>query len=101
RDRLLRLAELEVEAAEIVEQLADVGLVGELLVLGLRALGIRAGEHPVPRALRDQRSLEIVVGDRSAVIQAFGELERPLDVFAGSLPVALTAVAARAPAEDV
>ena len=100
-DRLLRLAEQEVEPAEVVQQLADVGLVGELLVLALRALRVRPREQPVAVALGDQRGLEEDVGDGAPVVQALGELERALDVLAGGLPVALPAIAAGAPAQDV
>ena len=96
-DRLLGLAEQEVEAAEVVRQLADVRLVGELLVRGTCALGVRAGEQPVALALGDERRLEVGGADRAAVVQRLGQLERALDVFARGLVVALAALAARAP----
>jgi hypothetical protein len=51
-DGALGLAELEVQAAEVVEEPPDVALVVELLVVGLGALRIAAGEHPVAHALR-------------------------------------------------
>src|SRR6187431_2296171 len=100
-DRLLGLPELEIESAEVVQELADVRLVGELLVLRLGALRVRAGEHPVPGALGDERCLEIVVGDGAPVVQALSELERALDVLARRFPVALAPVAPRAPTESV
>jgi hypothetical protein len=93
-DRLLGLPELEIESAEVVQELADVRLVGELLVLRLGALRVRAGKHPVPGALGDERSLEIVVSDRAPVVQALCELERALDVLTRRFPVALASVAA-------
>src|SRR5580765_2615732 len=100
-DRLLGLPELEIESAEVVQELADVRLVGEFLVLRLGALRVRAGEYPVPGALGDERCLEIVVGDGAPVVQALGELERALDVLARSFPVALAPVTAGAPTESV
>src|SRR5439155_12132950 len=53
RLRLVGLAEQEVEAAEVVQQPADAPPVGELLVVRLRALRVRAREHPVALALGD------------------------------------------------
>src|SRR6185312_7541492 len=100
-DRLVGLPQLEIESAEVVQELADVRLVGQLLVLRLGALRIRAGEHPVPGALGDERSLEIAVGDPTAPLSSLGELERALDVLPRGFPVALAPVAAGAPAEGV
>src|SRR6185503_16532603 len=98
-DRLFGLSKLEVESAEVVQELADIRLVGELLVLRLGALRVRTSEHPVARALGDQRSLEVVMSDRAPVVQAFCELQRTLDVLARGFPVALAPIAAGAPAE--
>ena len=99
-DRPLGLAEQEVEPAEVVQEPADVGAVGELLVLRLCLLGIRAREHPVAVALGEHRGLEVRLPERPAVLHRVGELERALDVLARCLEVALPAVAARAPRED-
>ena len=87
--------------AEVVQQPADVRAVGELLVLRLRLLGVRAGEHPVPVALGEHRRLEVGLAEGARVVHRLGELERALDVLARRLVVALAAVAARAPREDV
>ena len=98
-DRLLGLAEQELEPAEVVQQAADVDAVGELLVLVLRPLRVRAREHPVAAALGEHRGLEVRLAERATVLQRVGELERALDVLARSLVVALAPVAARAPGE--
>ena len=100
-DRHLGLAEQELEAAEVVQQPADVGAVGELLVLRLRLLRVGAREHPVAVALGEERRLEVRGAERTRVLERLGELERALDVLARGLVVALAAVAARAPREDV
>ena len=100
-DRLLGLAEQELEPTEVVQQPADVRAVGELLVLRLRPLGVGAREHPVAVALGEQRRLEVGLAERPRVVHRLGELERALDVLARGLEVALPAVAARAPREDV
>src|SRR4051794_25836595 len=73
-DRLLRLAEQELEAAEVVEQPRDVRAVGQLLVLRLRLLGVGAGEHPVPVALGEQRGLEVRRSERTRVVRRLGQL---------------------------
>jgi len=52
-------------------------------------------------ALRDDRGLEVDVAEGPLVAESLRELERALDVLARPLPVALAAVAARAPREDV
>src|SRR4029077_13923250 len=95
------LAELEVQAAEVVEQPADVSLVVDLLVVGLRALRVVARLDPVPHPLADKRSLEVRVRRLARIIERLRELERALDIFARCLIVPLAPVAARAPAEDV
>ena len=100
-DRLLRLAEQERQAAEVVEQPADALPVCHLLVQGLRPLGVGAREHPLALPLGDERGLEVHVGDGLAVAEALRQFERPLDVLAGGLPVALTPVAPRTPFEDM
>ena len=89
------------EAAEVVEQPADVGLVLDLGVQRPRALGVVARRDPVALALGDQRSLEVDVSSHALVLEPFGELERALDVFARCLVIALAAPAARAPVEDL
>src|SRR5436190_3402361 len=81
-DRLVGLAEEEVQAAEIVRQLADVDLVGELLVGSARLLGVVPREHPVPLAVGDERRLEVGGADRARVVRVLGELKRALDVLA-------------------
>src|SRR5438270_5052646 len=101
RDGLLGVAEHERQPAEVVEQAADVERIVDRLVELLRALPERAGAAPLAGALRDERSLEVDVCDRLVVAQRLGELERALDVLACRLPVALAAVAARAPLQDV
>src|SRR5205807_10363448 len=92
-DRLFGPAEEVGEPTEVVQQPADVRLVGELLVTGPRALGIRPREHPVAFALSDQRRLEVDVRDGALVVDALRELERALDILAGRLPVALATAA--------
>src|SRR5207237_1965764 len=101
RERLVGLPEQELESAEVVEQLADVRAVAQLFVLRLRALRIRAREHPMAVALRDQRGLEVRLAECACVVQRLRELERALDVLARGLIVALAAIAPRAPGEDV
>ena len=100
-DRLVRLAEHEIEAAEIVQQTGEVPLVVQLLVEALRSLGVASREHPVAHALGDERGLDVDVGHRRAVVERLSELERALDVLARCLEVALAPVAARAVGEDV
>ncbi len=100
-DRLVGLAEEEVQAAEVVRELADVNPVRELLVRRARLLGVRAREHPVSFAVGDERRLEVGGADRARIVRVLGELERPLDVLARRLVVALATPAARAPREDV
>ena len=89
-----------VRPAEVVEQAPDVEPVLLLLVERLRPLGVRAREHPLPLALRDDRRLEVPVRERLSVTEPFRELERRLDVGARRLPVALAPIAAGSPAED-
>ena len=55
----------------------------------------------MPVALGDQRGLEVRLAERARVVHRLRELERALDVLARGLVVALAAVAARAPREDV
>ena len=76
--------------------------VGELLVLRLRPLGVGSREHPVPVALGDRATPGSTPSPsaRASSIDS-RELERALDVVARRLVVALPAVAARAPREDV
>ena len=68
--RLVRPAEQEGEAAEVVEHPADALPVGDLLVDRLRPLGVRAREHPLALPLGDERGLEEDVRDRLAVVRA-------------------------------
>ena len=100
-DRLLRLAEEQVQPAEVDEQPADVPFVLELLEELLRLLGVVAGEEPVARALGDERCLEVGVGHHRAVAEALRQLECALDVLARRLEVALAPMAPGAPVEDV
>src|SRR3954454_9049884 len=93
-DRLLRVAELEVEGAEVIRQLPDVHLVGELLVGGACALGVVACEYPVALAVGDERRLEVGGADRAGIVRVLRELERALDVLAGCFVVELAAPAA-------
>ena len=53
-DRLVRLAEHQVQPAEVVQQAGEVPLVVQLLVEALRPLGIAPREHPVAHPLRDE-----------------------------------------------
>src|SRR5256885_1057905 len=100
-DRLLGLAEVEVQATEVVEQPADVSLVVDLLVVGLRALSVIARLDPVPHPLADKRSLEVRVRGFARIVERLRELERALDVLARCFEISLAAVTTRAPAEDV
>src|SRR4051794_16199683 len=100
-DRLLRLPEHELETTEVQHQAADVALVVQLLVDRLRLLRVVARDDPVAHPLGHERCLEIRVRNGASVIRAARELERRLDVLAGSLEVALAPAAARAPAENV
>src|SRR5829696_3599254 len=100
-DRVLRLPEQEVDDAEVVQQPAHVLPVRKLFVLRLRALRVRAREHPVAVALGEQRRLEVHLAEGLRVLLRLGELERALDVLARRLVIALAAVAAGAPREDV
>src|SRR5213592_4501124 len=99
-DRLLGLTEVEVQAAEVVEQPADVSLVVDLLV-GLCALRVVARLDPVPHPLADKRSLEERIRGLPRIVERLCELERALDVLARCFEIALAPIAARAPAEDV
>jgi hypothetical protein len=94
-------SEQEREAAQVVEKPADALPVGDVLVDRLRTLGVRARQDPLALSLGDERGLKEDVRDGLPVVQALGQLERALDVLAGRLPVALAAVAAGAPLEDV
>src|SRR5439155_18585812 len=89
------------DRAEVVRQLPDVHLVGELLVRRACALGVVAREHPMALAVGDERRLEICGADRARIVRILRELERALDVFARGLVVALAAPAPRAPGQDV
>ena len=100
-DRDLGLAEQELDRAEVVHQPADVRAVGELFVLRLGVLGVRAREHVVAVALGEHRRLEVRGAECARILERLGELERALDVLARGLVVALAAVAPRAPREDV
>src|SRR5829696_1574903 len=100
-DRLVGFPEQELDDAEVVQQPADVLPVCKLFVLGLRALGVRARQNPVAVALGEQRRLEVDLAERLRVLLRLGELERALDVLARRLVIALAAVAARAPRENV
>src|SRR6201989_2238762 len=98
---LLRVAEQEVEPAEVVRELADVDAIRKLRVGLARALGVVPGEHPVAFAIGNERSLEVRGTDRAQILDAPGKLECALDVVARRLEVALALPAARAPREDV
>src|SRR5256885_14485267 len=95
------MAEEEVDAAEVVHQPAEVGAIRNLLVGGLRALRVRAGEDPVALAVGDDRSLEVDVRRGALVVQALCELERALDVLARGLQIASPSIAAGPPGEHV
>ena len=98
--RALAVAEEERQPAEVVEQPPDVEPVLLLLVERLRPLGVRAREHPLPLALRDDRRLEIPVRERLSITEPLGELEGRLDVGARGLPVTLAPITTRPPPED-
>ena len=53
----------------LFSSLPTLALLGDLLVLRLRALGVLAREHPVALALGDQRRLEVEVRERAAVVR--------------------------------
>ena len=55
-DGPLGVAEREVQAAEVVQQPADVRAVLELLVVAARPLRVRPREQPVALALGDERA---------------------------------------------
>src|SRR5919201_3943749 len=101
RDGVIGVAEQERDRAEVVDEPAEVATIGELLVDRLGAFGVRPRQHPMPYADGDDRGLEEDVGRRMSVVEPFGELERALDVFAGSFEVATPAVAAGGPGKDV
>ena len=63
-DRLLGLAEQEVEPAEVVQDLADVRLVAALLVQLLGLLGVEAREQQLAATLVDDGEAEVDVGAR-------------------------------------
>src|SRR5215210_6587416 len=100
-DRLLGLAEGEVDPAEVVQDAPDGRAVRDLLELRLRLLGVLAGENPLPLALGDERRLEVDTRDGAGVVETFRELERALEILARGLEVALTPVAARAQPQDL
>src|SRR4030095_2996957 len=100
-ERLLGLAEVEVQATEVVEQPTDVTFVVDLLVVGLRALRIVARLDPMPHPLADKRSLEVRVRGLARIVERLGELERALAVPARCFKFPLRPVAPRAPPEDV
>src|SRR5262249_32614764 len=100
-DRVLGVAEQEVEPPEVVRELTDMDAVGELRVSLPRPLGVIAGQHPVALAVGDERSLEVRGADREEIVDTPRQLECPLDVVPGSLVIALTLPAARTPGEDV
>ena len=85
--RLLRPAEQELEASEVVEQPPDVGGFGRFLVLRLGALRVGARENPVAVALGDERGLEIRLAEGVRILDAIGQLEGALDVLPGCLVV--------------
>ena len=68
RDRPLGMPEKEVEAAEVVQEPADVRAVSELLVVRLRALSVRSRQNPVALTIGDERRLEREVGHRARVL---------------------------------
>ena len=98
---LLGVAEQEVQAAEVVRELADVDAVGELRIGRACALGVVARQHPVTLAVGYERRLEVGGADRAEVLDALRQLERPLDVVAGGFEVPLALPAARPPRKDV
>src|SRR4029079_3536461 len=59
------------------------------------------GGEPVTVALGEHGCLEVRLTEGACVVHRLGELERALDVLTGGLVVALAAVAAGAPREDV
>src|SRR5207244_3645284 len=100
-DGLLLVPEQEVEDAEVVQEPADVDGVVDRLVDLDRPLRVRTRLRPAAVPLRDERGLEMRVCDGFLVARRLRELERTLDVLARRLPVAVAAVAARAPLKDV
>ena len=100
-DRPAVVAEEVVETGEIVQQARNGRAISERREQLARALGVRARERPRALPLRDERRLEQRVGDAPYVGGGLGELERSLDVLLRGDPVAVAAVAARAPVEHV
>jgi len=98
---LLGIPERMVQQAEVVQQPADRGAVVQLFVVAARPLRVLPREQPAALPLGDERRLEVRLGGGALVVGGIGELECPLDVLAGREPVALAAVAAGTPVEDV
>src|SRR5712691_1793815 len=94
RDRVVGLAEQEVQAAEVVEHSAEVLAVAVRLVELLRAFGERARPEPLAIAFCDERCLESDVRNRQRVVESLCKLQRALDVLARGFEIALTARAA-------
>ena len=100
-DRLLRLSEQEVDPAEVVQHLPDVGAVTTLLVQALGLLGVEAREQPLAFSLVDDGETEVDVRGEARVAERLDELERVLDVRDGGVEVALVLVGTGAPLEDL
>src|SRR5919109_1864326 len=100
-DRLLGLAQQEVETAEVVEHPADRRAVRDLLELCLRLLRVLPSQDPLALALGDKRRLEVDTGDGPGVVQTLGELERALEILASRLVVPLAPIAPRSQAQGL
>ena len=64
-------------------------------------LDVEARDQQLAGSFGNLRSLQVGVCEAGRVVQLFAELDRCVSVRSGRVPVALTAVAAGAPAEDV
>src|SRR6476619_6072187 len=99
-DRLLRVAEQELQPSEVEHQATLVPCVVELRVNLLRLQRVLPREHPVAGLLGDPGRLEVRAGDDAGVVDPERELERALRVLSRGLVVRLAPPAARAPRED-
>jgi hypothetical protein len=100
-DCLLGPAEQQVQAAEVVQDAGELAAVVQFLVVTAGPLGVAARQHPLAHPLGNERGVQEDVRHRAAVVQRLRELERPLDVLASGLEVALLAIAERPGVEDL
>src|SRR4051794_40985695 len=101
RERGVEVLQLEVDAAEVVEDLRELERLVGLDELVARTLGVPAGEDVAALALGDQRRLEQRVPERPRVVHLLAELDRELDVRLREVDVLQALEAERAPAQDL